>query len=34
MLKTRFTDLFGVRHPIVRGVMQGEATAELVSHIS
>ncbi|HKR89619.1 MAG TPA: nitronate monooxygenase [Phenylobacterium sp.] len=34
MLKTRFTDLVGVDHPIVQGGMQWVGTAELVSAVA
>lgn len=34
MIKTRFTDLFGVEHPIVQGGMQWVGTAELVSAVA
>jgi nitronate monooxygenase len=34
MLKTRFTELFGVQHPIVQGGMQWVGTAELVSAVA
>ncbi len=34
MLKTRFTELFGVRHPIVQGGMQHVGKAELVSAVA
>ncbi len=34
MLKTRFTELFGVTHPIVQGGMQWVGTAELVSAVA
>jgi NAD(P)H-dependent flavin oxidoreductase YrpB (nitropropane dioxygenase family) len=34
MLKTRFTELFGVRHPIAQGGMQWVGTAELVSAVA
>jgi nitronate monooxygenase len=34
MLKTRFTELFGVEHPIVQGGMQWVGTAELVSAVA
>ncbi|MGK2911711.1 MAG: NAD(P)H-dependent flavin oxidoreductase [Sphingobium sp.] len=34
MLKTRFTELFGVKHPIVQGGMQWVGTAELVSAVA
>jgi nitronate monooxygenase len=33
-LKTRFTELFGVRHPIAQGGMQWVGTAELVSAVA
>lgn len=33
-LHTRFTELFGVRHPITQGGMQWVATAELVSAVA
>ena len=31
MLTTRFTETFGIEHPIVQGGMQGVGVAELVS---
>ena len=34
MLKTRFTEMFGVAHPIVQGGMQWVGTAELVSAVA
>jgi NADH:quinone reductase (non-electrogenic) len=34
MLKTRFTELFGVQHPISQGGMQWVGTAELVSAVA
>jgi nitronate monooxygenase len=34
MLKTRFTELFGVQHPIVQGGMQWVGTAELVAAVA
>ncbi|MBU6299166.1 MAG: nitronate monooxygenase, partial [Alphaproteobacteria bacterium] len=34
MLKTRFTELFGVPHPIVQGGMQWVGYAELVSAVA
>jgi nitronate monooxygenase len=34
MLKTRFTEMFGVQHPIAQGGMQWVATAELVSAVA
>ena len=34
MLKTRFTDMFGVAHPIAQGGMQWVGTAELVSAVA
>lgn len=34
MIKTRFTDLFGVDHPIAQGGMQWVGTAELVSAVA
>jgi nitronate monooxygenase len=34
MLKTRFTELFGVKHPIVQGGMQHVGKAELVSAVA
>jgi nitronate monooxygenase len=34
MLKTRFTEMFGVRHPIVQGGMQHVGRAELVSAVA
>ncbi|MGE4323418.1 MAG: NAD(P)H-dependent flavin oxidoreductase [Sphingobium sp.] len=33
-MKTRFTELFGVRHPIMQGGMQWVGTAELASAVS
>jgi NAD(P)H-dependent flavin oxidoreductase YrpB (nitropropane dioxygenase family) len=34
MIRTRFTELFGVRHPIAQGGMQWVGTAELVSAVA
>jgi nitronate monooxygenase len=34
MIKTRFTELFGVRHPIVQGGMQWVGRAELVAAVA
>ena len=34
MIKTRFTEVFGVEHPIVQGGMQNVAIAELVSAVA
>jgi NAD(P)H-dependent flavin oxidoreductase YrpB (nitropropane dioxygenase family) len=34
MLKTRFTELFGIKHPIVQGGMQWVGRAELVAAVS
>ncbi len=34
MLKTRFTELFGVEHPIAQGGMQWVGTTELVSAVA
>lgn len=34
MLKTRFTELFGVQHPIAQGGMQWVGTAELVAAVA
>ena len=34
MLKTRFTEAFGIEHPIVQGGMQGVGVAELVSAVT
>jgi nitronate monooxygenase len=34
MLKTRFTEMFGVEHPIAQGGMQWVGTAELVSAVA
>ena len=34
MMKTRFTEMFGVRHPIAQGGMQWVGTAELVSAVA
>jgi len=34
MIKTRFTELFGVQHPIAQGGMQWVGTAELVSAVA
>jgi NAD(P)H-dependent flavin oxidoreductase YrpB (nitropropane dioxygenase family) len=31
MIRTRFTELFGVEHPIAQGGMQWVGTAELVA---
>ena len=34
MIKTRFTEMFGIRHPIVQGGMQWVGRAELASAVS
>ena len=34
MIKTRFTEMFGVQHPIVQGGMQWVGRAELASAVS
>ncbi len=34
MLKTRFTEMFGVQYPIVQGGMQWVGRAELVSAVA
>src|ERR1700730_16633488 len=34
MIKTRFTELVGVEHPVVQGGMQWVGTAELVSAVA
>ena len=34
MLRTRFTEMFGVEHPIVQGGMQWVGRAELASAVS
>ena len=34
MIKTRLTELLGIRHPIVLGGMSGATTAELVAAVS
>ncbi|MDX2233685.1 MAG: nitronate monooxygenase, partial [Hyphomonadaceae bacterium] len=34
MIKTRFTEMFGVQHPIAQGGMQWVGTAELVSAVA
>ncbi len=34
MLATRFTETFGIAHPIVQGAMQGVGVAELVSAVA
>ena len=34
MLKTRFTELFGIQHPIVQGGMQWVGRAELVAAVA
>src|SRR3954469_6740537 len=34
MIQTRFTEVFGVRHPIVQGGMQGVGTAPLVAAVA
>lgn len=34
MIRTRFTETFGVRHPVVQGGMQWVGTAELVSAVA
>ncbi len=34
MLRTRFTEIFGIKHPIVQGGMQWVGTAELTSAVS
>ena len=31
MIKTRFTEMFGIKHPIVQGGMQWVGRAELAS---
>lgn len=33
-MKTRFTEMFGIRHPIAQGGMQWVGTAELVSAVA
>ena len=34
MFKTRITELFGIKHPIIQGGMQWVGTGELVSAVS
>lgn len=34
MLRTRFTEAFGVEHPVVCGGMTGVGTAELISAVA
>ena len=34
MITTRFTETFGIEHPIVQGGMQGVGIAELVSAVA
>ena len=34
VLKTRFTEMFGVTHPIIQGGMQGVGVAELVAAVA
>ena len=34
MLKTRITELFGIKHPVIQGGMQWVGYAELVSAVS
>ena len=34
MIKTRFTEMFGIKHPIVQGGMQWVGRAELTSAVS
>ncbi len=34
MIRTRFTDMFGLSHPLVQGGMQGVARAELVAAVA
>ena len=34
MLKTRITELFGIKHPIIQGGMQWVGTGELVSAVA
>jgi NADH:quinone reductase (non-electrogenic) len=34
MIRTRFTDLFGVAHPICRGRMMGYGVAELTAAVA
>src|SRR6266849_7875153 len=34
MIKTRFTEMFGIKHPIVQGGMQWVGRAELASAVS
>lgn len=34
MIKTLFTENFGIKYPIVQGGMQGVAKAELVSAVA
>jgi NADH:quinone reductase (non-electrogenic) len=33
MIKTRFTEMFGIKHPIVQGGMQWVGRAELTSRL-
>src|SRR5712671_4705327 len=34
MIKTRFTEMFGIKHPIIQGGMQWVGRAELASAVS
>ena len=34
MIKTRFTEMFGIKHPIVQGGMQWVGRAELTSAVA
>src|ERR1700754_2227130 len=34
MIKTRFTEMFGIKHPVVQGGMQWVGRAELASAVS
>ena len=34
MLKTRFTEEFGIKHPVVQGGMQWVGTAEMVAPVA
>ena len=34
MITTRFTEIFGIKHPVVQGGMQNVGIAELVSAVA
>lgn len=34
MLKTKFTEMFGIEHPVIQGGMQRVSTAELVAAVA